>query len=469
MEATFPIGHATKTVRGSGATPAAMRSIFADDLREAPYWWDVAAPVVLREDDLPRTVDVAIIGAGYTGLAAAIQTARAGRSTLVIDAGEIGHGCSTRNGAQISTSVKPGEAELAQKFGLERARAVREEGKRALQWIGDFIGEEGIECGFRRCGRFHAAHTPEAYEALAAAAEEHRKEGIEAHLVPRAEQHRELGSDFYFGGLVHPAHATLHPAMFHRGLLDRARAAGATVISHCAGLGLDRGRDRGRDTIELQTSRGPVTARDVITATNGYSGALMPWLQRRVIPIGSYVIATEPVPEDLMNRLFPTDRNIVDTRRVVYYYRPSPDRRRIVFGGRVSANETDPRISGPRLHAEMARIFPELADLRISHSWAGKVGYSFDSLPHCGSRGRVHYAASYCGSGVSMASYLGTRTGQRVAGLAEGCTAFDNLPFPTRPLYTGKPWFLPAVVAWYRWRDRREVERATRSRVGEAT
>jgi glycine/D-amino acid oxidase-like deaminating enzyme len=163
-----------------------------------------------------------------------------------------------------------------------------------------------------------------------------------------------------------------------------------------------------------------------------------------------------------VDHLFPTDRVVSDTCRVIYYFRASPDRRRVLFGGRVSATETDPRVSGPRLHAAMTRRFPQLRETRVTHSWLGMVAYSFDTLAHCGVHDGVHYATSYCGSGVSMASYLGMRMGQRVLGLKEGRTAFDDLPFPTRPLYFGRPWFLPAVVAYYAWRDRREFSRAAR-------
>ncbi len=241
-------------------------------------------------------------------------------------------------------------------------------------------------------------------------------------------------------------------------LLRSVLGAGAHVAAHCPALAIERGGGG----FELTTPRGRIVARDVIVATNGYTGPLVPWLRRRTIPIGSYIIATEALPREVMDRLFPTDRIASDTCRVVYYYRASPDRSRVLFGGRVSATETDARVSGPRLHAAMARIFPELAGTRISHSWTGTVAYSFDTLAHCGTHEGLHYATGYCGSGVSMASYLGMRTGQRVLGLKEGRTAFDNLPFPTRPLYSGRPWFLPAVVAWYAWRDRMEVDRAAR-------
>jgi glycine/D-amino acid oxidase-like deaminating enzyme len=193
----------------------------------------------------------------------------------------------------------------------------------------------------------------------------------------------------------------------------------------------------------------------VLVATNGYTGTLTPWLRRRVIPIGSYIIATEPLAPALVARLLPTDRVVTDSRRVVYYYRSSPDRSRILFGGRVSLAETDPRITAPRLHHELTNIFPDLANVRVSHSWAGFVAYTFDTMAHKGTHDGVDYALGYCGSGVALSGYLGMRCGQRVVGLAEGRTAFDDLPFPTRPFYSGNPWFLAPTLGFYRWLDRR--------------
>lgn len=431
--------------------------LHAADYCETPYWWDHAAPVDLPKTDLRKRVDVVIVGSGYTGLNAALETARAGRDTLVLEAGAPGEGCSTRNGGQVSTGIKPSVATLTRRHGEARARAIHAEGGASLDWIGDFIGREGIDCDFRVSGRYHAAHSPRAYDALVRAlATPDSAEDDAAHAVPRADQRTELGSDAYHGGVVYPRHAALHPAKYHRGLLDRALAAGAEIRPRCPALGIE-GRP---GAFTVATPDGTVEARDVIVATNGHTGRATPWHRRRVIPIGSYIIATEPLSRAVIDDLFPTDRVISDTRKVVYYYRASPDRTRVVFGGRVSSGEADPAVSGPKLHAEMTRLFPQLSGTRISHSWFGTVAYTFDDLMHGGTRDGVHYAMGYCGSGISMASYMGMRTGRRVLGLADGRTAFDGLTFPTRPLYTGTPWFLPAAVAWYRWQDNRAMRRA---------
>lgn len=424
---------------------------------QQPYWLDGLGPARDLSSAPPDSADVVVIGSGYTGLNAAIETARGGRSTLVLDSGDPGYGCSTRNGGQISTSVKPGLEALSAKYGAGKARAIRAEGARALEWIEERVTEERIDCDFKRCGRYHAAHTPAHYDELVRDAEKlSREENIDARPVPRDAQLSELGSERYFGGVVFGRHASLHPAKYHRGLLQSAIGAGAQVVGQCTAQRIEK---TGTGFV-VSTDKGAVRAGDVIVATNGYTSGLTPWLQRRVIPIGSYVIATEALPETLVDRLFPTDRIASDTCKVVYYYRTSPDRRRILFGGRVSASETDPLVSAPRLYDAMCRIFPELRDHGISHSWTGTVAYSFDELAHTGCHDGIHYAMGYCGSGVSMASYLGMRLGQKVLGLPEGQTAFDDLPFPTRPLYYGKPWFLPTAVAWYRWRDQRQYRKA---------
>jgi len=429
--------------------------VFTPDCKLTPYWWDRTPRPAANGDavaQLPAKVDVLVVGSGYTGLHAALQTARAGRSTLVVDAEDCGFGCSTRNGGQISTSIKPGYAELVRRHGAERAFAILQEGRSSLAWTGRFIANEKIDCDFAVTGRFHAAHNRQQYEKLARSLEAKPVAGLEvdAHLVPRAEQRREIGTDAYYGGVVYERFAGLDPGRYHQGLLERARASGASVVPHCRVKGLERSGSRFR----VSTAKGVVDAGAVVVATNGYTSALTPWLRRRVIPIGSYIIATEPIAPTLMAKLLPGSRMTTDSRKVVFYYRKSPDGTRILFGGRVSATETDARVSGPRLHRALVGIFPELRDTRISHSWVGFIAYTFDELMHIGERDGLHYAMGYCGSGVGMAGYLGMRLGLQVLGRRDGDTAFDGIEFQTRPLYYGKPWFITPSVHYYRIRDR---------------
>jgi glycine/D-amino acid oxidase-like deaminating enzyme len=428
-----------------------MDSCFAPGFKLEPYWWDATPRPRLEDGDLPRSADVVVVGSGYTGLHAALELVRAGRSVLVLDAEDAGFGCSSRNGGQISTSIKPGLDELTSRYGEKTGRAILRTGHDALQWIGQFIRAEKIDCDFIVPGRFHAAHNQRQFDKLVRTVE-NQPPGFEvpATVVPRHQQRDELGTDTYFGGVVFEAHASLEPARYHQGLLTRALEEGVQVVPHCSVTGINREAD-GR--FEVVTSTGRVKARDVVVATNGYTGPLTPWLRRRVIPIGSYMIATEPLPAQLMDRLMPKDRIVSDTRKVVYYYRPSPDRSRIVFGGRVSVSETDPLKSGPLLLRDLRAIFPELETIRISHSWMGFVAYTFNTLPHTGVHDGIHYAMGYCGTGVSLASYCGMKTARRLLGKPDAETGLEHITFPTRPFYSGNPWFLSASVAWYRCVD----------------
>ena len=434
-------------------------AIWCHNRKETSFWLEGLPEFKNISSKLPQRVDVAIVGSGYTGLNAALQTIRGGRTTAIFEVGLPGQGCSTKNGGQISTSIKPSLEKLSAKFGTQNGIAIRQEGENALNWIGDFITSEKIDCNFSRVGRYHAAHTQKHYELITRDAEKvNRSEGIEAFAVPKAEQLKELGSDVYHGGVVFPRHASVDPGKYHRGLLQRVVDAGVDVFGQCAVLNIEQTSDG----FVITTQKGKVKARDVIIATNGYTSNLTPWLQKRVIPIGSYIISTEELDPVVVNELFPTNRIASDTCKVIYYYRMSPDRKRILFGGRVSATETNPLLSGPKLLKDLYRIFPQIEGIKISHSWTGTVAYTFDEMAHTGQHNGMYYSMGYCGSGVSMASYLGMRLGQKVLGLVEGKTAFDDLPFPTRPLYNGRPWFLPAVVSWYRMQDRIQYQQAAR-------
>ena len=426
-------------------------SVFAENYKNTPYWWDRTPRPSIKEIPLPKETEVLVIGSGYTGLCTAIQTCRNGLDTVILDAQDAGWGGSSRNGGQVSPSIKPSFQELSRKYGEEPARELLKEGNNALKWIGDFIQEENIDCDFRRVGRYYGAHSLSQFNKLEKKIKEQPESlHVDVNLVSKSQQHAEIGSDFYHGGLVHPYHASLDPARFHQGLLERALTSGSQIKTHCAANKIEK---KG-DFFQVHTEAGTINAREVVVATGGYTGAVTPWHRRRIIPIGSYIIATETLEEDLVDQLIPKDRVITDTRKLVVYYRASPDRKRILFGGRVSLSEANPDKCVKPLHKQLTQIFPQLAKTKVSHSWMGFVGYTFDHMPHTGDQDGVQYAMGFCGSGVSLSSYFGTKLGQRLAGLPEGNTVLTEIKFQTRPFYSGNPWFLAPSILYYRLHDR---------------
>jgi glycine/D-amino acid oxidase-like deaminating enzyme len=398
---------------------------------------------VLPQQSLPAATDVLVVGAGYTGLSAARETAAAGLTTYVLEAGSIGAGCSGRNGGQVAYSLKPSFARLKSLHGALRAFAICREGFEALAYLRTLCRE--IDCDWRDCGCFFGAHTPRHFKRMALEAR-NQPAGLEQRVsvLPKSEQHQEIDSEFYHGGCVYHDDASVDPMRLLLGLLDRARRAGAAVLDGCAAQAVRRTRDG----FEVLTSRGVIKARKVLIATNGYSGPLSRWHRRRVIPIGSYQIATEPLGRERVRALIPRGRNIVDSRRVVVYFRPSPDGERIIFGGRAALAERDPLACVPRLRSMLAQIFPQLRDVALDYAWVGWVAYTFDTMPHLGCRDGIYYCMGYCGQGVPLAPYFGMKIGRQMAGAPEADTALDGLAFPTRPYYSGRPWFLtPAVWA----------------------
>jgi glycine/D-amino acid oxidase-like deaminating enzyme len=423
----------------------------ATEMKLTPYWWDDQKfdfPTI----DLPNSTDVLVVGSGYSGLHAAIELRNAGVDCHVIDAQKLGWGCSTRNGGQISHQLKPSFAELTNKHGADLARLLWREGVAATDWLGSFVKDHNLACDYQKCGLFVGAHRPNQMKKLAAEIKDSNKSGlrIPARLVTKDELSKELGTDSYHGGIVYPDNATLHPVKYHDGLLELLRSAGGSASDDCRALKISGRKGR----FVVQTTTDEIRCERIIVATNGYTDGLVPWQQRRVIPIGSYVIATDKISPALMDELFPTNRNICDTRQVVYYYRPSPDRRRIIFGGRVSHGETDLKRSAPTLQQEMARLFPALAGVGISHSWMGFVGFTFDGLHHCGEQDGINFAAGYCGSGIASASYTGMRLAQSIANPGSASSSFSVPKFEKRPFYSGNPWFLAPTILGYKLADR---------------
>lgn len=416
-----------------------------------PYWWDAAPPGDLAVVPVGAACDAVIVGAGYTGLSAAITLARAGRSVQVFDTQRPGEGASSRNGGVTSGNIRPGYATLCKRFGTARAAAIEAEARAAREDLYQFIEAEGIDCDFHLAGRLSGATTPAAYEALARDAERLKRSlGIEAYAVPRGEQRQYLGTDFYHGGSVRMDVGGLHPAKLHAAMVRIARDAGAVLHGRTAVLGIAREADR----YEVATSRGTVRARDVIVGTNGYTGAADPWLRRRLVPVRSRIIATAPISANLMGALMPRRMMCSDSRKLSYYYRPSPDGTRILFGGRDGTIAGDATWPTESLRQAMLLILPELRDVAITHSWFGYVAMNRDMVPRIFSRAGMRYAAGYCGSGVVWARWAGQKAALQVLGAIDGDSPLDFRPPAAVPFFNGRAWFMPAVFAWLRMQDR---------------
>ncbi|MFE1599226.1 NAD(P)/FAD-dependent oxidoreductase [Methylobacterium sp. ID0610] len=421
------------------------------------YWWQAAPLASEPQRPVAPSCDVVVVGAGYTGLSAAMTLARAGRSVQVFDRLRPGEGASTRNGGITSGNLRLSRAEMVRRFGEARADAVLAEAKAAREDLYAFIDREGIDCDFALTGRFAGAATPGDYDGLAREAEHlHRSLGIEAHAVSRAEQRRYIGTDYYHGGNVRMDIGGLHPAKFHAGMLRVAQAAGATIHGETAVLGI-RAEGGG---YEVSTARGTVRAGHVIVGTNGYTDTADRWLRRRLVPVRSRIIATAALSPNLMGELMPTRMMYTETRRLHYYYRPSPDGTRILFGGRDGTVAGDPDWPTANLRRALADIFPTLADVDLTQSWYGYVAMNRDMIPRLFTRRGVRYAAGYCGSGVVWARWAGQKAALQVMGDQAGASALDFRAPGFVPLLNGKAWFMPGVFAWLSLQDRLAARRA---------
>ncbi len=428
--------------------------------KSSPFWWEAAPVQALPRQQLAKSLDVAIVGAGYAGLSAGLVLARGGRSVAAFDAMKPGEGASSRNGGITSGSIRPDNATIARRFGEEKAVAIEAEGKVAREFLYDLIKAEGLDCDFQLVGRFTGAIGYEQYDRMARGAEALAKRlGIESYAVPHAEQRNYVGTDFYRGGTVRMDIGGLHPAKFHAELLRVAIASGLTVHSETPVISIERDGDGFR----VATSAGTVRARQVLVCTNGYTDGAVPFLRRRMVPVRSRIIATEELAPEVMARLMPKLMMMGENRQLGFYYRPSPDGRRILLGGRDSSRVGDPAAPTLRLRDGLVELFPELEKVRLSHSWFGNVAMHLDMLPRIFEKDGVVYATGFCGSGVVWAPWVGTRAAHRLMGNAkEARTEFDFRPPSFIPLYNGNPWFMPAVIQGYRLQDRIAWLRAKR-------
>jgi glycine/D-amino acid oxidase-like deaminating enzyme len=421
-------------------------------IKDTPYWWATAPALPDYADrPLPQRADVVVVGSGYTGLSAARSLAKRGASVVVLEKETIGWGASSRNGGQVLTGLAVGPETLIKQVGLERAKELHATSLKGLDFIEELIRAEQIDCDFQREGHLEAACKPAHFKHFQHAQELLARDFNHAiKLLDRSQQREELGTDTYHGVLIDERSAGVHPAKYVRGLAQAAERAGAQLHEKTPALAIERNNAHWR----VFTPRGPIETREVLVATNGYTDAVAPSLRKRIIPIGSYIIATEPLPAEVAAKILPRRRVVYDSRNFLAYFRLSSDNR-LLFGGRAEYKPSSPqttRRSVSILQRNMIDIFPELARVPLEYSWSGNVCFTLDRLPRIGRMNGVHYALAYAGHGVSLATYLGAQAADLISGAGEP-NPFVDRPFDAIPLYAGTPWFMPLGALWYKLLD----------------
>lgn len=426
--------------------------------KEQIFWMDgLTMPAVEASLPLPERTDAAVIGAGYTGLSAARALARNGAKVVVLEAQTVGWGASSRNGGMVLTGLKLSGRRLIEKYGRETAQRLFAASLSSIDCVQQTVEEEGIDCDFSRCGHLEVACKASHFRAFVESAGLMAREfNHRVQIVPKNTLREEIGSDIYHGGLVDEASAGVNPARYVAGLARAALRAGAAVYERTPVLAIEPVTQQAVTGYRVRTARGAFWAREVVVATSGYTGPATPALRRRIVPIGSYIIVTEPLPEEVAREVSPRNRMIYDSKNYLYYFRLTPGRR-VLFGGRAAffpetANSV--RTSAEILRRGLLTVYPQLRGVQVEYAWGGTLDFAFDIMPHAGQLDGLYYALGYAGHGVAMATYLGTKMAEVIGGRPDA-NPFAGLPFPGAPLglYNGKPWFLPLAGLWYKMLD----------------
>ena len=423
-------------------------------MKQQIYWHTtVQMPDDANLTPLPGKVDVAVIGGGYTGLSAARTLAKSGAKVAVLEAETLGWGASSRNGGMVLTGLKLGMDTVRKRYGREIARRLFQASLESIDTVEEIVREENIDCGFARTGHLLVANKPKHFQALKEEVEFMEKEfNHRVHWVSRENQRQEIGTDLYHGALVDEVSAGLNPAQYVAGLACAAEKAGAALHARARVNRLGRSGNR----FLVETHRGALSADSVLVGTSGYTGNVTKKLQRKIIPIGSFIIATERLPDQLAHELSPKNRMIFDYKHYLNYFRLWENR--LIFGGRAAFfPETSSTIglSAEILRREMVQVYPQLKDVKIEYVWGGTLDFAFDRMTHVGEVEGIYYSLGYAGHGVAMATHLGKTVAEAMIKENINEHPFNLIPFPSAPLglYNGFPWFLPLAGAWHKILD----------------
>ncbi len=425
---------------------------------ERNYWLEGIAPAGTTRSHLPERADVAVVGAGFTGLSAARSLARGGASVAVLESQTVGFGASSRNGGMVLPGLKVRAGVLIQRYGKELAQAMFQASTDSIDWVEHIVGEEQIACDFKRHGHVFLAAKPKHFESTVRSAELLEREfAHRVKVMPRELLSEEIGSTVYYGGVLDTCSAGVHPARYVRGLARAAERAGAKIFEQCPVRALARSTRNGTAGWNVSTEDGTVIfAENVLLASGAYSPRSLPIIPRKIIPIGSFIIVTDPLSDEMARKTIPNGRMLYDSLNYLHYFRLTPDRR-MLFGGRAAFfPETASTVhsSAAILQREMVHVFPQLAGARVEYVWGGTLDVTFDLMPHSGESDGLYFAIGFAGHGVALASYLGSRLGANML-RHQWDDPFTKIGFPGAPLgmYDGRPWFLPAVGAWFKFRD----------------
>jgi glycine/D-amino acid oxidase-like deaminating enzyme len=418
------------------------------------YWHTtVQMPDASNLIPLPEKADVAIIGGGYTGLSAARTLAKRGLKVAVLEAETIGWGASSRNGGMTLTGLKVALQTVIKRYGRDNARRLFQCSLDSVDTVEQIVREENIDCGFTRSGHLLTASKPAHYEGFKGEVDFMAKEFNHAvRLVPQKELQSEIGSNIYHGALVDESSGGLNPAQYVAGLAAAAEGAGATLHARARVNRLERRGTR----FFIQTERGALDVQSVLAGTSGYTGSATQKLQKKIIPIGSFIIATERLSDELANELSPKNRMIFDSMHYLNYFRLWDNR--MIFGGRAAffpENKNTIARSAEILRREMIEVYPQLKDARVEYVWGGTLDFAFDMMTHVGEQDGIYYSLGYAGHGVAMATYLGKTVADAMMNGNIKEHPFAQFDFPGAPLglYNGYPWFLPFAGIWHKILD----------------